>query len=357
MVSKVTKKERAYFNSRLASMPNVEKGEKRVIKKGDRIWNIAKEKLGPNAGNTELTNYMYQVAKVNEFESIEKLNSLKPKDEIYLPRINKKAAQNNKAEKTTTATNTKSVATGKKQNTNTQGLTTATTVNKSKPISFFEFKKPETFTFTFGNSNTNAPAAKPTAPAKPAQVAKQASAAKPTAPAKPTQVAKQAPAAKPTAPAKPTQVAKQAPAAKPKVAAKPTEGAKPATTPKPKSNAELGFDAMKIKIENNKEHLLIQPSSPINTEKCYTAYAIKDSKKILIGTFITDKDGKMKEISFEGENNINRDAYDYLVSPNGNIVYYNNKTKTAATINKETYNEIAAILEAKVRDLEKNKSK
>lgn len=81
--------EQAYMNHVLKQLPQAERGEVYEIKSKDNLWEIAKRKLGSKKtklSRGEIQNYMYQIAKLNNLNTIEKMNTLKVKDKIYLPK-------------------------------------------------------------------------------------------------------------------------------------------------------------------------------------------------------------------------------------------------------------------------------
>ena len=76
----------AYVNYMMERLPNVEKGETYKLKKGDNLWEMAKRELNnPKATNQEISEYMLLIAKLNNLETVDKMNNLKVNDEIYLP--------------------------------------------------------------------------------------------------------------------------------------------------------------------------------------------------------------------------------------------------------------------------------
>ncbi len=77
----------SYARIRMAQLPDVERGEKRKIKRGDCLWNIAKEEVKKQGKTTNaaISDYMLQIAKVNGFDTPEKRKNIKIGSEIYLP--------------------------------------------------------------------------------------------------------------------------------------------------------------------------------------------------------------------------------------------------------------------------------
>lgn len=93
MVEKISS-EQSYVNYVMNRLPNVEKGEVHTMKRGDSLWNLAKRELNKkNATNKEISDYMLLIAKLNNLDTIEKMNGLKVADKIYLPQVSE--ASNN----------------------------------------------------------------------------------------------------------------------------------------------------------------------------------------------------------------------------------------------------------------------
>ena len=105
MVEKVSSTN-AYIKQRFAHLPQVEKGEARVIKSGESLWNIAKaevSKTKKKAKKSEINDYMLLMAKVNGLDTEEKMNKIKANSTIYLPGKEKKnGGVNPQAARTTT---------------------------------------------------------------------------------------------------------------------------------------------------------------------------------------------------------------------------------------------------------------
>jgi len=79
--------EQAYATSVMNNLPQVEKGRVHTLQKGDNLWNLAKRELNKkNAKNSEISNYMLLIAKLNNLDTIEKMNGLKVSDKIFLPK-------------------------------------------------------------------------------------------------------------------------------------------------------------------------------------------------------------------------------------------------------------------------------
>jgi len=81
----------SYVKSQMAKLPEIERGEKRTIKRGDCLWNIAKDEVKKKgkATNAAISKYMLEIAKLNELDTPEKRKILKIGSEIYLPKQEK----------------------------------------------------------------------------------------------------------------------------------------------------------------------------------------------------------------------------------------------------------------------------
>lgn len=87
MVEKVSS-EQAYIDYVMQRLPDVKRGEVHTMQRGDNLWNLAKKALNKkNATNQEISNYMLLIAKLNDLKTVEKMNSLKVSDKIYMPEI------------------------------------------------------------------------------------------------------------------------------------------------------------------------------------------------------------------------------------------------------------------------------
>lgn len=85
MVEKVSS-EQAYINYVMKNLPEVERGDVHIMQKGDNLWNLAKKALNKkDATNQEISDYMLLIAKLNNLETVEKMNGLKVSDIIYMP--------------------------------------------------------------------------------------------------------------------------------------------------------------------------------------------------------------------------------------------------------------------------------
>lgn len=84
MVDKV--KEQAYISYMMQKLPDVKQGKEHKLQKGDSLWGLAKKELNnPKASNQEISEYMLLIAKLNNLDTIDEMNSLKINDKINLP--------------------------------------------------------------------------------------------------------------------------------------------------------------------------------------------------------------------------------------------------------------------------------
>lgn len=92
------KAEDSYISYMMQKLPEPQKGEVRVVKKGDSLWNIAKEAVGSSkASKADISEYMLLIAKANGLDSFDKMNNIKAFDKIYMPKVQKNI--NNSSEK------------------------------------------------------------------------------------------------------------------------------------------------------------------------------------------------------------------------------------------------------------------
>lgn len=87
MVEKVSAQQ-AYVNYVMKNLPDAKRGNVHVMQKGDNLWNLAKQALNKkDASNKEISDYMLLIAKLNNLNTIEEMNSLKISDKIYMPDV------------------------------------------------------------------------------------------------------------------------------------------------------------------------------------------------------------------------------------------------------------------------------
>ena len=125
MVERVSNHNNLTVQQRFAQMPEVQKGNARVVNNGENLWTIAKSELGKNAKNSEINDYMWQIAKVNGLDSEKKMNNLMTNTKLYMP---KKNTQEQSTKVTTTPKQTP-----KKHVVTTQSKTQQ---QKFKPVSY-----------------------------------------------------------------------------------------------------------------------------------------------------------------------------------------------------------------------------
>ena len=130
MVERVSNHNNLTVQQRFAQMPEVQKGNARVVNNGENLWTIAKSELGENAKNSEINDYMWQIAKVNGLDSEKKMNNLMTNTKLYMP---KKNTQEQSTKVTTTPKQTV-----KKPVVTTQSKTQQ---QKFKPVSYSSLEK------------------------------------------------------------------------------------------------------------------------------------------------------------------------------------------------------------------------
>ena len=80
--------ENKYITYMMGRLPEAEKGEAHVMKKGESLWGLAKAAVGKaDATNAEISEYMLLIAKTNGLDSYEKMNSIKANETIYMPKL------------------------------------------------------------------------------------------------------------------------------------------------------------------------------------------------------------------------------------------------------------------------------
>lgn len=315
-----------YFKTRYENMPEVKRGEKYTIKKGESLWNIAKNNLGENAKNSEILDYTYQIAKLNNFDSIEKINNIKDNVEIYLP----EQTSNNKVkpkpqtkpqakkpqESKPTPTQTKVVKPEQKKPQTTQPV-------EDNPFLRFNPNMSTPFETTWKPTEEEIKVPLATAEQLKAQNTKPAQTKKPT----------------PAQPAK-------------KVTPKPAE--------KPKSNAVLGFeDKRNIILNTPQDKILVTCGYKSDTNQSFTIYEHHpkgyEPDKIL-ATFETDINGNIINMGFNGRKDELEGYYDFIVDRNGQITQTNPITlekKIVGSINKTDIDKIEKVLKSEITEYNK----
>lgn len=104
MINSVSEQQ-AYLNAVMEKLPEVEQKKEYALKSGDSLWSLAKKALNNDkSSNAETANYMLLIAKLNNLDTVEKMNSLKIGQKIYLPSekvgMNKKQPARTDAEST-----------------------------------------------------------------------------------------------------------------------------------------------------------------------------------------------------------------------------------------------------------------
>lgn len=79
-------KNNAYIKAYMAKLPEYEKGETHIVKNRENLWEIAKKQVGKQSKRKVINDYVYAIAKVNGFDTEQKMNNLKIDDVIYLPK-------------------------------------------------------------------------------------------------------------------------------------------------------------------------------------------------------------------------------------------------------------------------------
>ncbi|MCR5265809.1 MAG: hypothetical protein K6E29_04355 [Cyanobacteria bacterium RUI128] len=290
MVSKVTSRENAYVQQRFSQLPEAEKGEARVIKRGESLWNIARSELGQNAKKAEVNDYMLLLAKVNGLDSVEKMNSLQANTTIYLPK---------KSTGVPLPDDSPLIVQPKKES---KWLTQYWSINKNDdPNPFLSFTKWLPSAVEPGRTN---------------------------------QGETPKPVTTPTTVVKPKQVTIPTPAVKPKPSAP-----KPAPQPTKKLNEVEQVFADRVNTVLTDPTIKIQKATlssyrndvlyhVMNHHKGRSGYISNDHP---VMSFVLRADGHIDNVSFEGENNVNPYGYDYDLKYDG---------KHPATILQKSYTKI-----------------
>lgn len=109
MVSPISKnsKTNTYATAQYnAAKPNEKGKTKYVVAKGDNLWNIAKTHIQKNnAKKSEISSFMYDIAKMNKRSTLKAMNNLQVNEVLYIPNSNSKITKTQP--KTSTAKTTK----------------------------------------------------------------------------------------------------------------------------------------------------------------------------------------------------------------------------------------------------------
>ena len=79
--------ENDYVQSRLNSMPQPKKNKEHEVKKGENLWKIAKRELGSEATNTEISEYVLAIAKLNGLDTLKKMDRIYVGTMLDMPEI------------------------------------------------------------------------------------------------------------------------------------------------------------------------------------------------------------------------------------------------------------------------------
>lgn len=157
MVSPISKnsKTNSYATAQYnAAKPNEKGKTKYVVAKGDNLWNIAKTHIQKsNAKKSEISNFMYDIAKLNKKSTLKAMNNLKINEVLYIPTEDSKVSKTNTKSKTTKAL--KKVTTPQKVLVPKQTVKTA--INKqTKSIPYYQqTSKAINKILTHPNANVN----------------------------------------------------------------------------------------------------------------------------------------------------------------------------------------------------------
>lgn len=78
--------EQALINRVMASLPEVKAKKNYTLQYGESLWGLAKKELGKkNLTDREIRDYMLLIAKLNNLDTIEKMNGLKANTQILIP--------------------------------------------------------------------------------------------------------------------------------------------------------------------------------------------------------------------------------------------------------------------------------
>lgn len=78
--------EKSFYDQKYSTTPIAQNKVEYSVKKGDNLWNIAKEHLKKeNASNNEILEMMYKIAKLNNKESLDAASNIKINEILFLP--------------------------------------------------------------------------------------------------------------------------------------------------------------------------------------------------------------------------------------------------------------------------------
>lgn len=160
MVSPISKnsKTSSYATAQYnAAKPNEKGKTKYVVAKGDNLWNIAKTHIQKNnAKKSEISNFMYEIAKMNKKSTLKAMNNLQVNEVLYIPNSNSKITKTQS--KTSTAKTTKQTSINPKtsvsKNTTKPQITKKQTT-PSAEVNYLQTSKAINKILTHPNSKVN----------------------------------------------------------------------------------------------------------------------------------------------------------------------------------------------------------
>lgn len=284
MVEKVnSSSQNAYLKQRFEQFSNIEQGESRVIKSGESLWNIAKSNLGKGAKNSEINDYVLQIAKLNGLDTVEKMNNISANTTIYLPK--KETSKNEQV-------------TPKQENVPTNTQIVKPKLNRNIP---------EIVPQTFVHPNDGTRVARTPFLTIP-------------------QNNKKLVLPKPEVKKKSTPALQQA-SFKPKTETKPKVEPKPKVTPKAvkiKNEPEQDFEGVintvltdkSIRLVDAHVHLIDNGEKLYHVVNNYERNGFKSNSHPVL-SFTINQQGNIRGITFEGRDNINPYGYDYEIKHDG----------------------------------------
>lgn len=160
MVSPISKnsKTSSYATAQYNIAKPNEKGKtKYVVAKGDNLWNIAKTHIQKNnAKKSEISSFMYDIAKMNKKSTLKAMNNLQVNEVLYIPNSNNKITKTQP--KTSTAKTTKQTSINPKtsvsKNTTKPQITKKQTT-PSTEVNYLQTSKAINKILTHPNSKVN----------------------------------------------------------------------------------------------------------------------------------------------------------------------------------------------------------